>query len=125
MKCACGWPAEDLATRTCGHWQCEGYALGWGALELRAEHGGWRHYLHNLPVHCGAGLLLALGPASDFGPLYPSREGMSYARVRYESPLATSEGREPPALFYAPLGHYDAVITGGSHMRLRWPYRAR
>lgn len=135
-RCACGRLADvelhnaqadrfELARLTCGHPDCERHALGWGALLLRNEGpNGWRHYLHGVPVHCGSGLLLALGDARMFDGLYPVRDGIAFARVRYESPLGTTPaGREPPALFYVPLGTYDAILTGESHMRLRWPLR--
>lgn len=86
---------------------CELHSLGFGALKLRRDPSGFRHYLHGEPVRCGTTLELEGG-----------------RRVRYESPLATTpEGRDPPALLYVDVDNYHAVITADTTTRLRWPAR--
>ena len=112
--CSCGRPLEDDSS-TCGHTACEEHALGWGTLELRRDSGGWRHYLHNIPVHCGQALEVeALSEAPHRGP----RQRFA----RYESPLAFSDG-EPPAWLFYDVGELP-LQARGEGLRLRWPDRS-
>lgn len=96
-------------------------APGWGLIQRRREHGDFRDYLDDQPIHCGTGLELQ-------GREYKSDDYGEYSlnlptgvRVRYE--LAWGPGDERAVMLHGDLGGHEFVAKAEAWMRFRWPQR--
>lgn len=88
----------------------------WGALELREEPEGLRHYLEEEPVHCGALLeLQSIGyKVDDFGEYTVAlHQGII---VRYEAVFSSNIR----VTLHANVGGHEFVTGLQSWMRFRW-----
>lgn len=101
-------------------------APAWQKIELRAEHGDWRHYLDGEPIRCGSGLELQSikYEGDDYGEFTIRTDAP--VSVRYEVEWVRERSPEGPPwvpVLYVGMGGHTFKGPLEKWMRFRWPVR--
>lgn len=120
-----GDPANDCICPECPACHAHGDPRCWnkpehlkGALQLRRDPSGWRHYLEGAAVHCGAALLLrkVFYRVTDAGDeeIVPTDD---WKLVSYEANLCRPQ---PTVQLIVDVAGYRAILPHLPSMRFRW-----